>query len=322
MSLPPQRVDTTHDIIYHAKHPLYEFALERSALISRDPRSQPSLVQLRFRDQPQQQGIVLPLAVLEQFHDALGRLIDYIRQERGRELANHPSASSTEGAMGISAHRDDDFTTAPLEASPLTAYLNRSISVTSLWRLSGMILIWLTALLSWALYSLWASTGDFKPLQATAAQESQPRTAASAMRHSNDAAAGLAARTAATQPPSSVASAAAKAHNDQPPHITVHIQSAAQQEAAQRLADRLQQSGYLITETAILVPKGPPRTEVRYFHPTEAEEAAAIAVLLHQSYRPPATVTYMRGRKDASQSPHRRYEVWLGPEPRSHRTVR
>jgi polysaccharide export outer membrane protein len=36
-------------------------------------RSQPSLVPLRFTGQPQQQGIRLPLAALEQFHDALGR---------------------------------------------------------------------------------------------------------------------------------------------------------------------------------------------------------------------------------------------------------
>jgi hypothetical protein len=73
MSLPPESIDATHDIIYLAKHPLYEFALEKSAPMRPELRSQPSLVQLRFTGQPQQQGIKLPLAALEQFHDALGR---------------------------------------------------------------------------------------------------------------------------------------------------------------------------------------------------------------------------------------------------------
>jgi hypothetical protein len=321
MSLPPQRLDPTHDIIYQAKHPLYEFALDRSALLSRDPSSQPPVVQLRFTGQPQQQDIVFPLAALEPFHDALSRLVDYIKQERGRKRATQSSGSSMEVALRASEHLDNDISAAPPEASPPPAVLNRPVSATSLWRLSGIILMWLIALLSWALYSLWASTGDFRPSQATAAQESHPRPAASAIPRSYDEAGEPPTRTVASQPPSSVSSSAAKAHGDQPPHISLHLQSRAQQEAAQHLADRLQQNGYLIAKTTILVPKGPSRTEVRYFHATQAEEAAAIALLLHQPYRPPATLNYIRGRKDALQSPHRRYEVWLGPEPRSRQTA-
>lgn len=321
MPFPPQRLDATHDIIYQAKHPLYEFALDRSALVCRDPRSQPSLVQLRFTGQPQQQDITLPLVALEPFHDALSRLIDYIKQERDHQRSTVSSGSSIEVALGASEQPDDDINAASLEVSTPTADLNRPMSGTMLWRLSGIIVMWLIALLSWALYSLWASTGDFRPLQATAAQESHPHTAASATARSDDEAKESPTRSVVSQPPLSMASPAAKAHGDQPPHISLHIQSPAQQETAQHLADRLQQHGYLIGKTAILVRKGPPRTEVRYFHSTEAEEAAAIAVLLHQPYRPPATLSYMRGRKDGLQSPHRRYEVWLGPEPRSGRTA-
>jgi hypothetical protein len=320
MSLPPQRMGTAHDIIYHAKHPFYELALEKSALVSRDSGVPPALLQLRFTEQPRQQGIVLPLAALEQFHDALSRLIDYIKQERGREPAIYASGSSMEDEMGLaSERRDHDSNADAPEAFLPTAYRNRPISVTSLWRLSGIILIWLIALLSWALYSLWASTGDFRPRQATAAQEGQPHTSTSATPDSNAAAGVIRARTEVGQPPPSVSSSPAQAYIAQPPHIALHIQSPGQQEAAQRLADRLQQNGYNIAKTVILVPKGPSRTEVRYFHPTEAEEAAAIAVLLHQPYRPPATLNYMRGRKDALQTSPRRYEVWLGPEPRSRR---
>jgi LytR cell envelope-related transcriptional attenuator len=318
MSLPPQRIDTTHDIIYHAKHPFYELALEKSALVSRDPRVPPALLQLRFTEQPRQEGIVLPLAALEQFHDALGRLIDYIKQERGREPAVYASASPMEDEMRLASEpRDHDSTADPPEASAPTATPNRPISVTSLWRLSGLILVWLIALLSWALYSLWASTGDFRPRQATAAQEGQPHMSTLAMPDSKAAADVLPARTEVAQPPPAVSSPPTQAYIPQPPHISLHIQSAGQQGAAQGLADILQQNGYNIAKTVTLVAKGPSRTEVRYFHPTEAEEAAAIAMLLHQPYRPPATLNYMRGRKDALQTSPRRYEVWLGPEPRS-----
>jgi hypothetical protein len=322
MSLPPQRIDTMDDIIYHAKHPFYELALEKSALVSRDPGVPPALLQLRFTEQPQQQGPMLPLTALEQFHDALSRLIDYIKQERGREPAIDSAGSSMEGEMRLAAEHGDDDSNADLpEASPPTAYRNRPISVASLWRLTGIILMWLIALLSWALYSLWASTGDFRPRQATAAQESQPLMSASATLDSNAAAGILPARTEVRQPPPSASSSPAQAYIDQPAHISLHIQSPGQRETAHRLARQLQQNGYNIAKTVILVPKGPTRTEVRYFHPTEAEEATAIALLLHQPYRAPATLNYMRGRKEALHTPPRRYEVWLGAEPRSRRAA-
>jgi hypothetical protein len=57
MLLPAERIDATHDIIYLAKHPLYEFVFEKSAPMPPELPSQPSLVQLRFTGQPQQQGI-------------------------------------------------------------------------------------------------------------------------------------------------------------------------------------------------------------------------------------------------------------------------
>jgi hypothetical protein len=322
MSLPPERVDVTHDIIYLAKHPLYEFVLERSAPISAELRSQPSPVQLRFTGQPQQQGIVLPLAALERFHEALSRLLDYIKQERARGPAIPPSGSSMEGSMApTTEHRERDCRSENIEAANPTAYSNRPISVEKLCSLSGIVLTGLLALLSWAMYSLSASKADFRPLQATAAQEAFALASTPAIPRSNGEAMGLSSQMAAGELPPSVPLSAAKDPDDSPPHVYLRIQSPAQREAAQRLVAQLQQKGYIVPEAVILVPKGPSRTEVRYFSPTEAEEAAAIAVLLHQPYRPPATSSYVRGRKDTTRNGHRRYEVWLGPEPRSRRTA-
>lgn len=329
MSLPPERVDATHDIIYLAKHPLYEFVLERSAPISADLRSQPSPVQLRFTGQPQQQGIVLPLAALERFHEALSRLLDYIKQERARGPATPPSGSSMEGSMAPTTHRGHESRGENIEASHPTTYPNHPVSVEKLCGLSGIVLTGLIALLSWAMYSLSAGRGDFRPLQATAAQGTVALASAPAIPRSNGEAMGLApgqavglsSQVVVDEPPPSVPLSAAKDRDDSPPHIYLRIQSPAQHEAAQRLVAQLQQKGYVVPEAVSLVPKGPSRTEVRYFSPTEAEEAAAIAVLLHQPYRPPATSSYVRGRKDTPRNGHRRYEVWLGPEPRSRRTA-
>jgi hypothetical protein len=116
-----------------------------------------------------------------------------------------------------------------------------------------------------------------------------------------------------------VSTAAAKAPDEPPAHVYLHIQSPVQHRIAQRLVERLQEKGYVIPKAAILEPKGPPSTEVRYFSPTEAEEATALAMLVDQPYRAPATSSYIRGHKDASKTQPRRYEIWLGPEPRSPR---
>ncbi len=173
-------------------------------------------------------------------------------------------------------------------------------------------------LLGWAMYSLSPSQADFRPLQETVAQETLLRTATPVMLSTNDAAGDLPARPVSAPAPS-LASAAAKVPDEPPAQIYLHIQSPAQHKIAQRLVEQLQEKGYVIPKAAILEPKGPSRTEVRYFNPTEAEEATAIAILVNQPYRVPATSSYIRGRKDASKPQPRRYEIWLGPEPRSPR---
>src|SRR5918996_4016834 len=105
MSLAPEPVNATHDVLYFTKHPLYEFMLEKATPITPDPRSQPPLVQLRFTGQPQQQGIRLPLTALEQFHDALSRLLDYVKQERARRPAIVSPGNFMESSMASTAEQ-------------------------------------------------------------------------------------------------------------------------------------------------------------------------------------------------------------------------
>jgi hypothetical protein len=317
MSLAPEPVDATPDVIYFTKHPLYEFMLEKSAPNTPDPRAQPPLVQLRFTGQPQPQGIRLPLAALEQFHDALSRLLDYVKQERARGPVIPSSGHDMEGSIASTAEPPKQYAAGDhIEISHPTAYLNRPVSVERLYGLNGMVLTGVIALLGWALYSLTANQSDFRPPQAPAAQETLTRASTPAMAPTNGAASGTPAGAMADQPPAGPASAV-KAPDEPPAQVSLHIQSPAQHEIAQRLVEQLQERGYVIPKAAIVVPKGPPRTEVRYFSPTEAEEATAIAMLLAQPYRAPATSSYVRGRKDASKAQPRRYEIWLGPEPRS-----
>jgi hypothetical protein len=89
MSLPLERMGGNmnaepHDIVYLAKHPYYEVALSKSTPARTYPSQESPMVQLWFANQPHRQGIVLTLEALEQFHDALSRLIDYVKREHER----------------------------------------------------------------------------------------------------------------------------------------------------------------------------------------------------------------------------------------------
>jgi hypothetical protein len=200
-------------------------------------------------------------------------------------------------------------------AYPMT-HPSRSVSVERLCSLSGMVLAGVIAVLSWALYSLSPNQADLRPLRSSAAQEIPPRAAAAVMLASSDNPASLP-TVPVVAPDPVVSSPAVKAPDEAPAQVFLHIQSPAQQKLAERLAEQLEEKGYIVPKAAILESKGPSRTEIRYFSPLEAEEATAIAMLVSQPYRAPATSSYIRGRKDASKAQARRYEIWFGPEPRS-----
>jgi hypothetical protein len=302
MSLPPERIDATHDLVYLAKHPFYEFALTRSTPSYPDSSSEQPLVQLRFTSQPPHPGIALTLTGLEHFHDALGRLLDYVKQERARRTAISMPDTSMQGPMPQATERVEySMDRHHREAHHPVVCLNRQASAGQVCRLSGVVLAGLITLLSWALYSLSVGKGEFRPRQATAAQEVLPRSHAASVPQE-------------TPGREEEGAQQATAQADDAPRISLHIQSPDQHAAAQRLADRLQQKGYSVPKAAILVAKGPSRTEVRYFHTAEAEGATAIAVLLHEAYRPPVATSYIRGHKAASPDRSQRYEIWLGPE--------
>ena len=178
MSLQLERVDASHDIVYLTKHPLYELVLEKSAPITPELGSQPALGQVRFTMQAQQQGIILPVAALEQFHDALSRLQDYVQQERARRPIIPASGSSMEGSMASVVEQQDQHPAgdhherslptpagALVVASPM-AFPSRPVSVVRLCSLSGIVLTGVLALFSWALYALSPNQADFRPLQA------------------------------------------------------------------------------------------------------------------------------------------------------------
>jgi hypothetical protein len=89
MSLPPEHIGGNvntepHDIVYLAKHPFYEVALSKPTPARTCPSQGPAMVQLWFTNQPHRQGIVLTLEALEQFHDALSCLIEYVKREQER----------------------------------------------------------------------------------------------------------------------------------------------------------------------------------------------------------------------------------------------
>jgi hypothetical protein len=340
MSLPSERIDPAQDIIYLAKHPSYEFALTRSMPSYPDPNPEAPLVRLRFMSQPSRQDLELTVTALEQFYDALGRLLDYVAQERAHWTARRSLSAPMADPIGLASEQLGDETAGDgIEAAPAAIRLIRPVSARRLCRMNGAVLAGLIALVSWALYSLSAGNGEVRRPQSTLVHETLQRPHAASISYvmppsADTGAAQLApdedggtlhGRTDADQPPSQADGprpqppmplSQAAAHTGPTPHVYLHIQSPAQHAAAERLATRLQQKGYAVPKAATLVAEERARTEVRYFHTTDAEEATAIAVLLHQAYLPPASISYMRGPKGASQKQPRHYEIWLGPEPR------
>lgn len=339
MSIAHEHIDATPGVVYLAKHPFYSFALIRSTASSPSPNPEPPLVELQFNTEPHQQRVQLTLAALEEFHDAVSRLLDYVKQERARWTAFAASSPPMEDALAPSPERlDHGMDKAQPAAHRPGVRFNRLASPEWLCSVSGIVLAGLVALLSWTLYSLSAGQGESKspppavqesasrPSAAAVSQEASPRepivvqqppvNGPASPDRTGDDATEAPGQSEGLRSSAAVRSSSATPRAEAAPHISLHIQSPAQHTVAQRLATQLQQKGYLIPKEATLVAKGPSRTEVRYFHTDEAEEAAAIAMLLHQAYRPPATVSYRRGRRHAVQSQARHYEIWLGPEPR------
>jgi hypothetical protein len=90
MSLRPEGLEDKansepRDIVYLAKHPCYEVTLRRPARSCPSASPEPPVAQLWFTSQPHRHGLALTLKALEQFHEAVSRLLDYMERECARQ---------------------------------------------------------------------------------------------------------------------------------------------------------------------------------------------------------------------------------------------
>ncbi|HZN26956.1 MAG TPA: hypothetical protein VFB75_22215, partial [Burkholderiales bacterium] len=92
--------------------------------------------------------------------------------------------------------------------------------------------------------------------------------------------------------------------------LLVHVRSDAQRKWAEQLVQPLARRGIRVTGIRV-VNAGPGETDLRYFHPQEAGEAARIARALRDVGVPPPRVKRVAGYE--SRSTPRQYELWLTP---------
>jgi hypothetical protein len=85
----PQPSGQGYEILYWAKHRAYEFFLAMPTSSPTFPSAGSAVVQLWFKGQPHEHGIVLTLPELESFCDALSRLREYVERERENRQRPH-----------------------------------------------------------------------------------------------------------------------------------------------------------------------------------------------------------------------------------------
>jgi FtsZ-binding cell division protein ZapB len=92
------------------------------------------------------------------------------------------------------------------------------------------------------------------------------------------------------------------------PRIFVHIRAASQRAKASKIANALRQQGSIVPGVQILVNEGPDETQVRYFHPTDEEEAGKIAQAISDAGGPKAVIKLVSGYPNIRP---RQYEIWF-----------
>lgn len=203
--------------------------------------------------------------------------------------------------------------------------------------LCGAVLLGLMALLGWGGYSLAVVKAELRQLKATVEHSVQghPRDEASAQRRPQPGEPTASARlpragvnqgmsrggVAREQPsgpmedrPRPAPPSNAASGGDTAPRLFVHVRSPAQRRAAQSITAQLTAQGYVFPKAAILVERGPPQTQVRYFRRADAREAAHVAALLAQVHRQPVVSRFIPGYEDSPRLQPRHYEVWLAPD--------
>ena len=93
MALSPENVDTefdrhpimeTHDIMYLARRPSYEFCLAIPRERATHSGEERPLQHVRFKDQCQMPGLVLEVDKMEDFFEGLSGLMEYVRAEEAK----------------------------------------------------------------------------------------------------------------------------------------------------------------------------------------------------------------------------------------------
>ncbi len=99
------------------------------------------------------------------------------------------------------------------------------------------------------------------------------------------------------------------------PRIILHIRSESQQDSARRIAEILQNKGYVVVPDFEKVNIGPSVTQVRFFrqdNQEEKREAAEIARILEESGIKNVESVPIGGYE--TSVPLRQYEIWFSPE--------
>lgn len=95
------------------------------------------------------------------------------------------------------------------------------------------------------------------------------------------------------------------------PRIYVHLASDEQIEPIEPVTKALIEAGYVVPKPQVMVRAGPPNTQVRFFHPDDAEIAKALAESLRSAYRIRVEV---KGFPELAERIGKgQLELWLGP---------
>ncbi len=94
--------------------------------------------------------------------------------------------------------------------------------------------------------------------------------------------------------------------------VYLHIREESQRPKARAIGKRLQAQGYIVPGIERL-PKGPARSEVKYFKQADAAEGKRLAEDLRQAGVADAQAVYAEGYENSGRVRRRHFEVWLGP---------
>jgi hypothetical protein len=94
------------------------------------------------------------------------------------------------------------------------------------------------------------------------------------------------------------------------PRVFIQTRSKDQSALYDRCAALLRGAGVVVPKPELVLDKGPARTQLRYFHDADAEEARRLAQLFKGPFSREPTIVAVRGY---DLVPPRQFELWLSP---------